>query len=97
VGTDEDLTAARRHFAGQIHGYRSPSAYGVAAAQLRRAVDLLAPAEAAVHWEHPDLWSWRELLRQAGPDARFVASFVADPDDPPADDRDAAFRVRLGG
>ena len=137
--TDEDLVAARRYLAGQIHGYRPPSAYGVArvdgdelvfghvnepggvhrlpadvlatvcghasgtadneltAAQLRRAVELLAPTEAAVHREHPNLWSWRGLLQQAGPDARFVAFFVADPDDPAADDRDAAFRVRLGG
>jgi hypothetical protein len=81
-----------------VCGHASGTAcYELTAAQLRRAVDLLAPAEAAVHWEHPNLWSWRDLLRNAGPDARFVAFFVADPDDPPADDRDAAFRVRLGG
>ena len=137
--TDEDLLAARRHFAEPIPGFVPPVAYGVAreddgelvfehvnepggahrlpaevldtvcghvsgtatypmtAAQLRRAVELLAPAEAAVHREHPNLWSWRELLADSSDTDAFLAFFVADLDDPPADDRDAAFRDRLLG
>jgi hypothetical protein len=135
--TDDDLAAARQHFAARIPGWTWPTAYGVArvddgelvfghvnepggthrlpavvlasvcghgsgtatyeltADQLRSAVELLTPAEAALHWEHPNLWSWRELLDGTGADGRFVAFFVADLDDPPADERDAAFRGRL--
>lgn len=58
------------------------------------AIDLLAPAEAATHWEHPNLWSWRELLAGAGPDSTYLAFFVADADDPPVSAEDAAFRER---
>ena len=54
-----------------------PVTHVMTAAQLRQAVELLAPAEAAVHWEHPDLWSWRELLDGAGSTSRFLAFFVA--------------------
>jgi hypothetical protein len=135
--TDEDLAAARQHFAALIPGWQWPAAYAVArvddgglvfghvnepggshrlpavvlasvcghasgtatyeltADELRKAVELLAPAEAAVHWEHPNLWSWRELIDGAGSTGRFTAFFVADVDDPPADDHDAAFRARL--
>jgi hypothetical protein len=59
------------------------------------AVRRLAPAEAAVHWEHPNLWSWRELLDGADPSSTFVAFFVADPADAPVDEHDAAFRAQL--
>jgi hypothetical protein len=69
--------------------------YDLSAGRLQKAVELLGPAEAAVHWDHPNLWSWRELLSGAGAYARFAAVFVGDPDDPPADERDAAFRRRL--
>ena len=60
-----------------------------------RAVDALAPAEAATHWEHPNLWSWRQLLGQAGPESTFIAFNLTDLDDPPADEHDAAFRSLL--
>lgn len=69
--------------------------YVLDGAQLRRAVELLAPAEAALHWEHPNLWSWRELLAGARPGARFLAFFVGDLADPPATDHEASFRARL--
>ena len=65
------------------------------AEQLREAVTLLAPAEAALHWEHPNLWSWRELLDGGDESSTFLAFFVADPADPPVDDHDAAFRAEL--
>lgn len=45
--------------------------------QVAEAVELLAPAEAATHWEHPNLWSWRELLGAADPRSSFLAYFVA--------------------
>ena len=63
--------------------------------QLAEAVERLAPAEAATHWAHPNLWSWRELLADARDDSTFVAFFVVDVADPPVDDDDARFRRAL--
>ena len=54
-----------------------------------RAVDLVAPAEAATHVPHPNLWSWRKLLEGPG---TFLAFFVADVADPLVDEDDRAFR-----
>jgi hypothetical protein len=45
--------------------------------QVAEAVELLAPAEAATHWEHPNLWSWRRLLTPVEPGGSFLAYFVA--------------------
>ncbi|TYB34145.1 hypothetical protein FXF50_28835 [Micromonospora sp. AP08] len=45
--------------------------------QVAEAVELLAPAEAAIHWEHPNLWSWRRLLTAVEPGSSFLAYFVA--------------------
>ena len=45
--------------------------------QVVEAVELLAPAEAATHWDHPNLWSWRRLLTTAEPGSSFLAYFVA--------------------
>jgi hypothetical protein len=70
--------------------------YPLSRDQLTEAVERLAPAEAATHWEHPNLWSWRELLADAGPSSVFAAFFLADPADPPLDDgSDAEFRSAL--
>ena len=69
--------------------------YHLTSAQLSKAVDLLSPAEAATHWDHPNLWSWRSLLASATPESRFVAIFVRSADDPPADSHDSEFRTLL--
>jgi hypothetical protein len=45
--------------------------------QAAEAAALLAPAEAATHWDHPNLWSWRTLLATAEPGSSFLAYFVA--------------------
>jgi hypothetical protein len=63
--------------------------------QLAEAVERLAPAEAATHWAHPNLWSWRQLLADASPDSTFLACFLADVADPPVDAADARFRRAL--
>lgn len=63
--------------------------------QLSEAVQLLSPAEAAEHWDHPNLWSWRDLLNHAAPESRFVAVFVRDVADAPADRYDTQFRTLL--
>ena len=63
--------------------------------RFQEAIRLLAPAEAAIHMPHPNLWSWRRLLAEAGADAEFFAFFIAKLDDPPSDDLDAQFRDLL--
>ena len=63
--------------------------------EFASAVADLAPAEAATHWQHPNLWSWRRLLEDAGPRSTFVAVCVADLADPVVDEHDAAFRSLL--
>ncbi len=62
---------------------------------LREAVRLLTPAAAATHVEHPNLWSWRNLLEQANDDSRFLAVLVADLHDEPSSPLDVMFRAQL--
>jgi hypothetical protein len=71
--------------------------YRLSASQFADAVERLAPAEAATHWTHPNLWSWRELLEGAGPASTFVVFFLASTGDEPVDDLDRRFRSRLAG
>jgi hypothetical protein len=79
-----------------VCGYTSRTAtFPLTAADLGEAVRRLTPAEAALHWEHPNLWSWRELLDGAGTTSGFLAFFVADEVDAPVDHHDAEFRARL--
>ena len=93
VGSIHRLPAA---VLASVCGYTSRTAtFPLSSADLAEAVRRLAPAEAAVHWEHPNLWSWRELLDGADPSSTFVAFFVADPADAPVDEHDAAFRAQL--
>ena len=48
-------------------GYTNRSgAFRLSSEDFSRAVAALQPAEAATHWDHPNLWSWRLLLDQAG-------------------------------
>lgn len=58
-----------------------------------QAVAALQPAEAATHWDHPNLWSWRQLLEDAGQESEFIAFYVTDLADTVVDERDAAFRA----
>lgn len=81
-----------------VCGYTSRTAtFPIGADDLREAVARLSPAEAALHWEHPNLWSWRELLDGATASSTFRAFFVSDPADEPVDAHDAVFRERLAG
>jgi hypothetical protein len=81
-----------------VCGYTSQTAtFRLTAADLGDAVYRLTPAEAALHWEHPNLWSWRDLLAGAAPTSEFLAFFVADDADAPVDDHDAAFRQQVAG
>jgi hypothetical protein len=63
--------------------------------RFAEAIRRLAPAEAATHMPHPNLWSWRDLLARAASSSSFLAFFIADANDPPADQDDAHFRQLL--
>jgi hypothetical protein len=77
-------------------GYTNQSGvFPLSAEEFSRAVTALQPAEAATHWEHPNLWSWRQLLQQAGPDSAFIAFYVTDCNDVAVDERDVIFRSLL--
>jgi len=103
----DELTFAHVNEPGGIHrlpgevlaivcGHTSGTArYDLGHEQVAEAIDLLAPAEAATHWEHPNLWSWRPLLAGASEDSTFVALFLDDVQAPVIDADDAEFRRRL--
>ena len=58
-------------------------------------IEQLAPAEAATHVPHPNLWSWRDLVDGASANSSFLAFFIAAIADPPVDKDDAQFRQLL--
>ena len=70
--------------------------YDLSRQDVDRAVQLLAPAEAATHVDHPNLWSWRTLVQESRDTSRFVAFFVDDIDHEPVNDDDRRFRQLLG-
>jgi rhodanese-related sulfurtransferase len=81
-----------------ICGYvASTGTFPMTQRQVERAVRLLAPAEAATHVDHPNLWSWRRLLESSTADTEFVAWFVRDPNDAVVDADDALLRSNLTG
>jgi len=77
-----------------VIGYRGGTAtVDVTPQQLAEAAALLAPAEAALHCPHPNLWTWRRVLAE-GPD-RIQAVFVGDLADPPTSGADQLLRSGL--
>ncbi|MBD7917057.1 hypothetical protein H9657_02010 [Cellulomonas sp. Sa3CUA2] len=66
---------------------------------LARAVDLMAPAEAARDFEHPNIRAWRRMLTHlAGhPDCSALVVLVADELDPPAGPHDVLVREQVAG
>lgn len=76
-----------------VCGYTATTAvFELSRGQFARVIRCLTPAEAATHLPHPNLWSWRQLLAEAGATDSFVAFFVAAEDDPPVDGNDVWFR-----
>ena len=67
----------------------------IASGDLPRAIELLTPAEAAKHVEHPNLWSWRRLAADSRPDSTFVAFLVRHTSDDVTNEMDRVFRWRL--
>jgi hypothetical protein len=93
VGNTRRLPAVILAF---VCGYSADTAmYELSAEQLTKAAALLAPAEAAVHMDHPNLRSWRELLEESNPASTFLAFYVRDLGDNPAGAYDVEFRARL--
>ena len=84
---DDRLTFGHVNVDGSLHqlpsavlaticGHVSGDAmYELSAERFAAAVELLSPAEAASHVDHPNLWSWQKLLDEATPASTFVAYF----------------------
>ena len=62
--------------------------------QLAEGIEILSPAEAAVHMEHPNLLTWKRLLAE-GP-YRLEAVFVDDLDNEVSSEADTLLREHLG-
>lgn len=62
--------------------------------QLAEGIEILSPAEAAVHMEHPNLWTWKRLLTEAP--YRLEVVFIDDLDHDPSSEADSLLREHLG-
>jgi hypothetical protein len=63
-----------------VIGYRHDTqALAMSPQQLASAIELLAPVEACTAFDHPNLWSWRDLISDH-PGGPFTAVFVGDED-----------------
>lgn len=83
---------------GLITGHRGGSAtYELTPSELEAAITLLAPAEAALMYNHPNLLSWRQLARDwtDDPAARVFTVFIADYSDDITSQYDAALRRQI--
>jgi hypothetical protein len=71
--------------------------FEVSAGQLDQAIDMLAPAEAATQFEHPNIESWRAMRDRHKEDSstRIFVVFVADFDDPTSGPYDKALRAQI--
>lgn len=65
--------------------------------QLEQAVAMLAPAEAAGMYQHPNINSWRLMLDRwtVEPDAQVFAVFITSLDDPVSSPYDQALRHQI--
>jgi hypothetical protein len=64
---------------GHVTGSAS---YVLTKADLARAIELLAPAEACTFYDHPNLAAWRDLHSRLADDESLIATFIgADPGD----------------
>lgn len=83
---------------GEVTGRRDETAtYEVRADVLARAVEIVAPAEAATMYQHPNLESWRRILEDltVTPGGRIFAVFIASLDDPVSSPYDEALREQI--
>lgn len=83
---------------GAVTGRRDETAtYEVAPEELTRAVEMVAPAEAAKMYQHPNLNAWRTILRRlpTEPDSRIFAVFIGSLDAPVSSPYDEALRRQI--
>lgn len=83
---------------GIVTGRRSGTdTFELSSAELRRAVELLSPAEAATMLQHPNLLAWRAMLEEldSGVDGRIVAVFIESLDDQVSSSYDAVLRAQI--
>jgi hypothetical protein len=83
---------------GLVTGQRAGSAtYEMTPSELEAAVALLAPAEAGLMYNHPNLWSWQEISRawEEQPTAQVFAVFIADFADEVTSPYDEALRRQI--
>jgi len=79
---------------GSVIGRVSGTAtFQVTPAQLATAVELLTPAEAALHCPHPNLWTWRRVLAQNP--TSIEAIFIDELGDPVSSEADRLLRSSL--
>lgn len=79
-----------------VCGYSSRTGtYTLTQQQFQQVVDLLSPAAAARHLDHPNLRSWQTLLDDTNPGTEFAAVLIADLGDPSAGSVEVAFRALL--
>lgn len=89
VGAKRGLPAAAL---AVVCGYSNHSgSFAVRVDQVEEVLRRLAPAEAATHVPHPNIWSWRTLLQDAREDHEFVAFYLTCDDDPPRTTDEAEF------
>lgn len=72
---------------GRVSG---TSTISVSEEQLAEAIERLAPAEAATHTPHPNLWAWRRIIGEGHP--LIEAVFVDDLNDPSTSEADQLLR-----
>lgn len=83
---------------GVVTGRRSGTeTFELSPAELRRAVELLSPAEAATMLQHPNLQAWRSILQRldAGAKGQIVAVFIESLDDGVSSPYDAVLRAQI--
>lgn len=87
----------------KVLGYRTGSAsYPMDLRTFDAAIEVLRPAGACEHYEHPNLWAWEQLRAEIETDgglpagSQIVAVFIGDEDDPIIDDFNRQLRAALG-
>ena len=80
-----------------VLGYRSGTCtIAVSPDALDAAIEGLAPAEACTTWDHPNLWSWREIRTGIVEQEQVVAVFIGEQADRAADGPQRDLRRQAG-